>query len=145
MARKRLVRVARKSGRRLDTAATAVMRAFRSAKFVAPRFMSSSGIFPEISESASDRLHPIVHNLAVKKLNQGRHFKALQRQLHKLVATADTHKLNQRELMDQLSNELTAVLAAEATAAYLFGLSVGLTVRSLPDRLDDPRRMARDI
>src|ERR1043165_2025239 len=110
MARKRLVRVARKSGRRLDTAATAVMRAFRSAKFVAPRFMSSSGIFPEISESASDRLHPIVHNLAVKKLQQGRHCKALQRQLHKLVATADTHKLNQRELMDQLSNELTAVL-----------------------------------
>lgn len=97
--------------------------------------MSSSGIFPEISEAASDRLHPIVHNLAVKQLNQGRHFRALQRQLHKLASSA--RKLNRREVMEQISSELTAVLTAEATAAYLFGLSVGLTVRSLPDRLDD--------
>jgi hypothetical protein len=113
------------------------MRAFRSAKFAAPRFMSSSGIFPEISEAASDRLHPIVHELAVKQLNQGRHFKALERQIHRLCNAAGGRKLNQRELMDRISNELTAVLAAEATAAYLFGLSVGLTVRSLPDRIDD--------
>ncbi|HYB94383.1 MAG TPA: hypothetical protein VEC39_05390 [Vicinamibacterales bacterium] len=112
------------------------MRAFRSAKYVAPQFMSSCGIFPEVSESASDRLHPIVHGLAIKQLNQGRHFRALQRQLHRLAASADSRKLNQRQLMDRISNELTAVLAAEATAAYLFGLSVGLTVRSLPERLD---------
>lgn len=113
------------------------MRAFRSAKYVAPKFMSSSGIFPEVSEAASDRLHPIVHNLAVKQLNQGRHFRALQRQLQKLAAAASTTKIDQRELMEKVSSELTAVLTAEATAAYLFGLSVGLTVRSLPDRLDD--------
>lgn len=136
MARKRVRRAAAKTRRRLDTAASSVMRAFRSAKFVAPRFMSSSGIFPEVSEAASDKLHPIVHRLAVKQLNQGRHFRALERQLHKLTSTAASRKLNQRELMDKLSAELTAVLAAEATAAYLFGLSVGLTVRSLPDRLD---------
>lgn len=38
--------------------------------------------------------------------------------------------------MEGISNDLTAVLTAEAIAAYLFGLSVGLTVRSLPDRVD---------
>jgi hypothetical protein len=137
MARKRGQRLPVKSRRRLDTAGAAVMRAFRSAKFVAPKFMSSSGIFPEVSEAASDRLHPIVHDLAVKQLNQGRHFRALQRQLHQLVSRTESRRLNQREVMERISAELTAVLAAEATAAYLFGLSVGLTVRSLPDRLDD--------
>ncbi len=136
MARKR-VQTAARTRRRVDSAAGAVMRAFRSAKFTAPKFMSSSGIFPEISEAASDRLHPIVHSLAVKQLNQGRHFRALERQLNKLASGAATRKLGQRELMERVSAELSAVLAAEATAAYLFGLSVGLTVRSLPDRLDD--------
>ena len=137
MARKRVRTVTARARRRLDTAGRSVMRAFRSARFVAPRFMSSSGIFPEISEAASDRLHPIVHSLAVKQLNQGRHLRALERQLHKLASSADSRNLNQREVMEQISAELTAVLAAEATAAYLFGLSVGLTVRSLPDHLDD--------
>lgn len=137
MARKRVSTAAVRTKRRLDTAAASVMRAFRSAKFAAPRFMSSSGIFPEVSEAASDRLHPIVHSLAVKQLNQGRHFKSLQRQLQRLARSASSRKLNQRQLMDRISSELTAVLAAEATAAYLFGLSVGLTVRSLPDSIDD--------
>lgn len=136
MARKRAL-ASVKTRRRIDSAAAAVMRAFRSAKFAAPRFMSSAGIFPEVSEAASDRLHPIVHKLAVKQLNQGRHFRALQRQLRTLASTAKTRKLSQRELMEAISAELTAVLAAEATAAYLFGLSVGLTVRTLPDRIDD--------
>lgn len=137
MARKRVPGAVAKVGRRLDTPAKAVMRAFRSAKYVAPRFMSSCGIFPEVSETASDRLHPIVHNLAIKQLNQERHFRALQRQLHRLTASAHVRKLNQRQVMERISDELTAVLAAEATAAYLFGLSVGLTVRTLPEQLED--------
>jgi len=137
MARKRGSTAASRLRHRVDTPATAVMRAFRSAKFAAPRFMSSSGIFPEISEAASDRLHPIVHKLAVKQLNQGRHLRALQRQLQRLTSRQQTRKEDQRALMERISAELTAILAAEATAAYLFGLSVGLTVRTLPDRLDD--------
>jgi len=137
MARKRVSTTVVRTRRRLDTASSAVMRAFRSAKFAAPRFMSSSGIFPEVSEAASDRLHGIVHQLAVKQLNQGRHHRALQRQLRQLASRPTARKLNQRELMDKISVELTAILAAEATAAYLFGLSVGMTVRTLPDRLDD--------
>lgn len=137
MARKRVSITATKPARRFDTPAKSVMRAFRSARFAAPRFMSSAGIFPEVSEAASDRLHPIVHKLAVKQLNQGRHLRALQRQLRRLISGRHKRALDQRELMDSINAELTAILAAEATAAYLFGLSVGMTVRTLPDRMDD--------
>lgn len=137
MARKRVSMSAAKPARRFDNPAKSVMRAFRSARFAAPRFMSSSGIFPEVSEAASDRLHPIVHKLAVKQLNQGRHLRALQHQLQRLISRRQVRKRDQRELMDRINTELTAILAAEATAAYLFGLSVGMTVRTLPDRLDD--------
>jgi hypothetical protein len=136
MARKRQPTTVRKMRRRLDTPARSVMRAFRSAKFAAPRFMTACGIFPEVSEAASDRLHPIVHKLAVKDLQQARHFRALQRQLQRLTTNAGARKFNQGQLLEQIHDELTAVLAAEATAAYLFGLSVGLSVRSLPEQID---------
>jgi hypothetical protein len=98
--------------------------------------MSSCGIFPEVSESASDHLHPIVHELAIRQLDQAKHIRALQRELQRLAKHSRPGKVNQRELIDRVNAELTAVLATEATAAYLFGLSVGLTVRSLPERLD---------
>ena len=135
MRRKRVIARAKNNRRQLAAPAKAVMNAFRSARFSAPRFMSSCGIFPEVSESASDHLHPIVHELAVKQLNQGRHFRALHKGIHQLAATA-TDKTRRNELVERIGSDLTAVLAAEATAAYLFGLSVGLTVRSLPERLE---------
>lgn len=114
--------------------AQAVMQAFRSAKSAAPAFMSSCGIFPEVSESASDHLHPIVHDLATKRLGQGRHLRSFQRQIQKLAAS--TREADRRRVLERISGELTAVLDAQATAAYLFGLSVGLTVRKLPERFD---------
>ena len=134
MARKRVSKAAGKTAGRLSPPAAAVMKAFRRAKSSAPRFMSACGIFPEVSESASDRLHPIVHDLAMRQLNQGRHFRALDRRLQQLARSARSPR--DRELVDQIGAELTAILAAEATAAYLFGLSVGLTVRTLPEQLE---------
>ena len=95
--------------------------------------MSACGIFPEVSESASDRLHSIVHDLAVRQLNKGRHLRALQRRI-KQLASKRKHKQSPAEIVDGIGTELTAVLASEAIAAYLFGLSVGMTVRTLPDR-----------
>lgn len=115
--------------------ARAVMKAFRLAKNSAPKFMSSCGIFPEVSDSASDRLHSIVHELAMRQLDKGRHIRALNKRLKQLSAPRRT-KQAQADLMEGIGNELTAVLASEATAAYLFGLSVGMTVRTLPERLD---------
>ena len=133
MARKRVVKAARKTVGRLSPSAAAVMKAFRKAKSSAPRFMSACGIFPEVSESASDHLHPIVHELAIGQLNQGRHLRALEARIQRLARRATTP--GERAIVEQINAELTAVLAAEATAAYLFGLSVGLTVRTLPEQL----------
>ena len=123
-------------GRGLSPQAKAVMRAFRLAKFSAPGFVLSCGVFPEISESASDRLHSIVHNVAVRQLQKDRHLRALQKRVHQLAAKANGHKPGSADLIDRADTHLTALLASEATAAYLFGLAVGLAIRSLPERLD---------
>lgn len=132
MAKTRSKRVA---GRRLTAPARAVMKAFRAARFSAPAFMSACGVFPEVSESATDRLHAIVHNLATGQLKQGQSLRALRRRIEKLSSVKKGSR-ERSELLERIGSDLTAVLSAEAIAAYLFGLSVGLTVRSLPDRMD---------
>jgi len=119
--------------RRLKAPAKAVMQAFRLAKFSAPPFMSTCGIFPEVSESASNRLHSIVNEVATRRLNKGRHIRALHRKIQQLAA-ATSPKKRSKQLIERIGNDLTALLASEATAAYLFGLSVGMTVRTLPER-----------
>lgn len=135
MARKRQSKRLRKVGGRLSAPGKAVMRAFRLAKFSAPPFMSTCGIFPEVSEQASDRLHSIVNDVATRRLNKGRIVRSLQRKLQRLAAAASSGRPS-KELVDGIGSDVTALLASEATAAYLFGLSVGMTVRSLPERLD---------
>lgn len=123
-------------GRGLSPQAKAVMRAFKLAKFSAPGFVLSCGVFPEVSESASDRLHSIVHEVAVKQLQKDRHLRALQKRVQQLAAKANGHKPVSADLVERTDNHLTALLASEATAAYLFGLAVGLAVQSLPERLE---------
>ena len=123
-----------RAGRKLSAPAQSVMRAFRSTKAAAPNFMSSCGIFPEVSECASHELFDIVNDVATRRLNKGRHLRNLNKQLKKLAAR--TRRGSAGEIVDQISNDVTALLACEATAAYLFGLSVGLTVRSLPEQLE---------
>jgi len=135
MARKTQSKRIRRAGRKLTAPARAVMEAFRLAKFSAPPFTATCGIFPEVSESASDRLHTIVNEVATRRLNKGRHIRALQNKIQRLAAAANPRK-RPAEILDRISSDLTALLASEATAAYLFGLSVGMTVRTLPERLD---------
>ena len=135
MARGKRTRRLRQAGRGISARARAVMSAFRLARFSAPPFLSACGVFPEVSESASDRLHAIVNDLATRRLNKARHVRALQRKLRRL-ATAATGRQRPNDLVEQITDDLTAVLDAEATAAYLFGLSVGMTVRALPDRIE---------
>ena len=113
------------------------MRAFRLAKFSAPPFMSACGIFPEVSESASDRLHAIVNDVATRHLGKGRYSKDLHRRLNRLTTPARKgSRPVHDELVDRIGRDLTALLASECTAAYLFGLSVGMTVRTLPENFD---------
>jgi len=130
----RRVTKARRNGHRLSSRAQAVMKAFRQAKSSAPGFLSSCGIFPEVSELASDGLHRIVHEVATRRLQKARYLRAIHRRVQRL---SGAHvKQGAAKHLERISSDLTALLAAEATAAYLFGLSVGLSVRSLPERLD---------
>lgn len=122
--------------RSLTAPARAVMQAFRLAKFSASPFMSSCGIFPEVSESASYRLHAIVNEVATRRLKKGKYLRDLRKRLHQLGTARNGRKRAPADIVDLIDTDVTALLACEATAAYLFGLSVGLNVRSLPERLN---------
>ena len=134
MARRKPTSRQRRADGGLSPRARAVMQAFRLARFCAPPFVSACGVFPEVSESASDRLHAIVNDVATRRLHKARHVRALQQNLRRLATSNAREGTN--DLVERITSDLTAVLAAEATAAYLFGISVGMTVRTLPDRID---------
>jgi hypothetical protein len=108
------------------------MRAFHDARGYAPGFIVSCGVLPEVSESASERLHTIVREIAEQHLNGSRHMLAMQR--------AFRQRLKSAKDIDPVERHLTELLGSEATAAYLFGLSVGLAMQALPDRLNRSRR-----
>jgi hypothetical protein len=91
----------------------------------------SCGVLPEISESASERLHSIIREVA-EHLDGQRHFKAIQQELRREGASASE--------IDRSEQNLTALINAETTAAYVFGLSVGLALHGLPDRLNGRSR-----
>lgn len=135
MARWKRTRRLARAVRGQPAGARAVMGAFRLARFSAPTFVSACGVFPEVSESASDQLHAIVNEVATRRLNKARHIRALQQKLRRL-ATAAGPRHRAGDLMERITSDLTALLAAEATAAYLFGVSVGMSLRTLPDRID---------
>lgn len=118
----------------LDPQAKAILKAFRQARYSAPGFVLSCGMLPELSEAASDRLHAIVNEVAVEHLRKADYESAVAHAIQKLVAASSNPHAGS-EIAEKISNDLTALLVAEATAAYLFGLSVGLSVRSLPERL----------
>jgi hypothetical protein len=105
----------------------AVMRALRDVRRHAPGFVVACGVLPEVSESASERLHSIAHDVAGRHLDGRRHLLSLQEDLRQLGTSAD--------VSDRIERDITAVIGAEATAAYLLGLSVGLAVHALPERL----------
>jgi hypothetical protein len=102
------------------------MRAFGKARQAAPGFVISCGILPEVSEAATERLHNIVRDVA-EQLNGQRPLGAIQRRLRQGAASA-------RDI-DRSERDLTALIGAETTAAYLFGLCVGLAIHALPDKL----------
>ena len=135
MARRTVAKRSTKARRRTASPADGVMRAFRLAKSSAPAFMSSCGVFPEVSEVATDRLHFIVNDVATRGLNKQQHLRALQSKLQRLARAAGPGA-RPGDIVERIDDALTALLASEAVAAYLFGLSVGMTVRSLPDTLD---------
>ena len=121
----------RKKRRGLGAALTprgrAVVRAFRAARQFAPGFIVSCGVLPEVSESASERMHDIVRQVAEQNLGGRRHLHLFRQRSHRAR--------NAVQASDSLERDLTAFIEAESTAAYLFGLAVGLAVHALPERL----------
>lgn len=112
---------------RLTPRARAVMQAFMKARSFAPGFLLSCGVLPEVSESVTERLHRVIHQLAGEQFNRGRHVRALRVAVGQIAQSPDA--------VDRIETQLTEVVAAETTAAYLFGLAVGLTLGALPERI----------
>src|SRR5574341_910393 len=112
MAQRKRTRRLGPADRGLSARARAVMSAFRLARFSAPPFLWSCGVLPEVSESASDCLHAIVNDVATRRLDKARHVRALQQKLRRL-ATAASRRHRPDDLVEQITNDLTAVLDAE--------------------------------
>jgi hypothetical protein len=104
-----------------------VLRAFNEARRAAPGFLLSSGVLPELSELVTERLYRIVQGLAGERFARERHVLALRAALREVARSADA--------FDRVESEVAALTAAETTAAYLFGLAVGLSIGTLPDPL----------
>ena len=111
----------------LTPQARAVLRAFTEAQTSAVGFLISTGVFPEISESSTEKLHHIVRDLAGRHLNQ----KTLERRLR----TAIQRCIASPKSRDQVEAALNALLDSETIAAYVFGLAAGLSLASMGDVL----------
>ena len=104
-----------------------VLRAFMDARHVAPGFLLSCGVLPEVSESVTERLHRVIHHLAGRRFERRRLARAFHAALRK-VAPSD-------EAFDRVETPLTALVATETTSAYLFGLAVGLALGAFLERI----------
>ena len=112
----------------------AVLRAFVQARRLARGLVMSCGLLPEVSESCSDRLFQIVQEISRRHLDGRRHARALRKSLRRALPSA--------EAFDQVDRHLTALQFAETTAAYVFGLSVGLAMGAFPAHSDQGRDVA---
>lgn len=113
--------------RALSPQARAVLRAFDDAQGRAIGFLLSSGAFPEVTEAGSEKLHDIVHALANRHFDRRRLDRALRSSLRRATGSAES--------VDRVEAALTAILATETKAAYVFGLAAGLGLGSLGDSL----------
>ena len=111
----------------LTPQARAVLRAFTEAQARAAGFLISTGVFPEVSESGSERLHTIVRELAARHLNQTKNGRALDAALTKNCPALDAR--------DDIEGAFNALLSAETKAAYVFGLAAGLALGSMAETL----------
>jgi hypothetical protein len=98
--------------------AKSVLRAFNDARRYAATFRLSSGLLPEVSESCSARLFDIVQHIGEKHFRAGRQQTSLRKALRRALPSA--------EAFDEVDRKLAELRESEVTAAYLFGLSVGL-------------------
>ena len=116
-------------GQHLAPRARAVVDALLDARKSAVGFLLSCGLLPEVSESCSESLHDHVHALSTRHLERERLLGELRRTLQKRGADAAA--------LEDIDHALTSLLAADATAAYVFGLAAGMALGSLDRRLSE--------
>lgn len=105
-----------------------VLRAFSEARHAAPGFLLSCGVLPEVSECVSERLNRVVENLAAQWFAGEKHFADLQQAIRQVARSA--------EAADRIEAGVAGLTNAETTAAYLFGIAVGLSIGSLPQNVE---------
>jgi hypothetical protein len=116
----------------LTPQARAVLRAFTDAQSRARGFLLSSGVFPDVSESGSEKLHSLIRDLAARHLDQKKADRALR--------SALTRGCRALESRDPIESALNSLLASETTAAYVFGLAAGLSLASAGEWLKPSAR-----
>src|SRR3954471_6860311 len=114
----------------LTPQAQAVLRAFADAQTRAAGFLLSTGVFPEVSESGSEKLHTVVRELAGRPPDPGRGGAGVagaaarhldQGRADRALRAALTRGCRALEARDQIEGALHALLSSETKAAYVFG------------------------
>ncbi len=107
--------------------ARAVVEALLDARRRSTGFLLSCGPLPEVSESCTEALHDHVHALSQAHFDRQRALDDLRAALRQSGVTGPA--------FDAVDQTLTSLLAADTTAAYLFGLAAGLGLGSFDRRL----------
>ena len=105
-----------------------VLKAFAEARNEAPGFLLSCGVLPELSECVSERLNRVVESLASEWFAGERHQSDLHSAIRKVARSADA--------ADRIDAEVADLTNTQTTAAYLFGVAVGLSIGSLPNPVE---------
>jgi hypothetical protein len=110
----------------------AVVDALSDARKASTGFVLSCGLLPEISESCTESLHREVHRLSEAHFDR----EGLVTHLHELLRERGMRG----DAVAEVDDILAPLLAADTTAAYLFGLAAGLALGSLDRRLSEHLR-----
>ena len=105
----------------------AVVDALADARGASTGFLLSCGLLPEVNEACTEGLHGQVHALSEEHFNREQLFADLRGAL--------TGRGLGDEAVEQITHMVNALLNADTTAAYLFGLAAGLGLGSLDRRL----------
>lgn len=116
-------------GDHLPPRARAVVGALDDARRESTGFLLSCGILPEVNESCTEGLHDRVHALSEQ------HFER-QRIVQDLRAALGRHGVA-GDALEDIEHVVISLVAADTTAAYLFGLAAGLGLGSLDHRLGE--------
>ena len=105
----------------------AVVDALADARTASTGFLLSCGLLPEVNEACTEGLHDQVHALSEKHFDRAKAVADLRGALATRGLGADD--------VEQITHLVTSLLAADTTAAYLFGLAAGLGLGTLDRRL----------